>query len=75
MSDTVLLLGPEDIKMNNEILDLIERARGETMTAEQREAQRRSFAYGNSKIENQRITRTSIDEEASKLAEEHGKEH
>jgi hypothetical protein len=49
---------------------LIEKARGVKMSPEQREEQRRSFAYGNSKIENQRITRSSIDQEAQKLDQE-----
>ena len=40
------------------------------MTREQREEQRRSFAYGNSKIENERVTRKMIDEEANTLAAE-----
>jgi len=45
------------------------------MTAEEREEQRRSFAYGNTKIENPQITRQLIDQEADKLASENGKEH
>jgi len=43
---------------------LIERARAVKMTGEQREAQRRSFAYGNTKIENDLITRDMVNEEA-----------
>ncbi len=54
---------------------LIERARHVQMTAEEREEQRRSFAYGNTKIENPQITRQLIDQEADKLASENGKEH
>lgn len=37
-------------------------------SAEQREEQRRSFAYGNTAFENDRITRDMIDREAEKLA-------
>jgi hypothetical protein len=37
------------------------------MTGEQMEAQRRSFAYGSAKIENDDITRTIIDEAATKI--------
>ena len=37
------------------------------MTPAQEEAQRRSFAYGNTKIENDRITRQTIDEAAAAL--------
>lgn len=43
---------------------LIERARAVKMSAEQREAQRRSFAYGNTKIENDLVTRDMVDEQA-----------
>jgi hypothetical protein len=43
---------------------LIERARAFTMTSRQREEQRRSFAYGNLKIENDLITREMVDEQA-----------
>ena len=42
---------------------LIEAARSRTMSAEERQAQRRSFAYGNTKIENDCITREMIDEQ------------
>ena len=37
------------------------------MTAAELEAQRRSFAYGNMTIENKRITRRMIDEQADAL--------
>jgi len=37
---------------------------------EQQEEQRRSFAYGNTKIENDRITREMIDEAAERIARE-----
>jgi hypothetical protein len=40
------------------------------MTADEREQQRRSFAYGNTKIENDRITKATIDRAARDLAEE-----
>jgi len=43
---------------------LIERARAVKMTPEQREQQRRSFAYGNTKIENDLITRDMVAEQA-----------
>jgi hypothetical protein len=41
---------------------LIERARAFTMSPKQREEQRRSFAFGNTKIENDLITLEMIDE-------------
>ncbi|HVB79838.1 MAG TPA: hypothetical protein VNE82_07800 [Candidatus Binataceae bacterium] len=46
---------------------LIERARAIKMTPEEREQQRRSFAYGNTKIENDLITRDMVDEQAEAL--------
>jgi hypothetical protein len=38
------------------------------MDAKEKEAQRRSFAYGNTAFENPMITREMIDREAEKLA-------
>jgi hypothetical protein len=46
---------------------LIERARTVKMSGEQREQQRRSFAFGNTKIENERITREMVDQQAETL--------
>jgi hypothetical protein len=46
---------------------LIEKSKGVSMTPEEREEQRRSFAYGNTHIENDRITRRVVDEQAEKL--------
>lgn len=46
---------------------LIKRAQKVEMTGAEREAQRRSFAYGNTKIENSRITREHIDRAADKI--------
>ena len=46
---------------------LIELARGVRMGSQDQEAQRRSFAYGNTKIENDRITRETVEEEAENL--------
>ena len=58
--------------MTEELKGLLDKARLTKMTSEQREEQRRSFAYGNSKIENERITRETIDREADSLTKEHG---
>jgi hypothetical protein len=46
---------------------LLEKSKGIKMTPEEREEQRRSFAYGNTHIENSRITRGVVDEQAEKL--------
>jgi hypothetical protein len=48
--------------MNRELEDLVERARKITMTPSQIAAQRRSFAYGNTHIENDRFTREMIED-------------
>ena len=53
--------------MSYEIIQLLEAAKAHTFTPEEKEAHRRSFAYGNTKIENPRITRELIDREADKL--------
>jgi len=59
--------------MAAKLQELIDKAKGVKMTAEQREKQRRSFAYGNSKIENNRISRRSINKAAQELAMNDGK--
>ncbi|ACO33941.1 MULTISPECIES: hypothetical protein [Acidobacterium] len=46
---------------------LLEAARLREFSAEDREAQRRSFAYGNTHIENPLITRRTIDQQADSL--------
>ncbi len=53
--------------MSDILKALLEKAKTVRMTREQKEEQRRSFAYGNTKIENPRITREIIDEEAEIL--------
>ena len=53
--------------MTDALQQLIEAARHTPFPEEDREAQRRSFAYGNTHIENERITREMIDEEAEAL--------
>ncbi len=42
--------------MTEELTKLIDAARRHTFSDEERQAQRRIFAYGNAKIENDRIT-------------------
>ena len=54
---------------------LIERARAVKMTAIDQEEQRRSFAYGNTKIENDLITRKIVDEAAEALKRNEGEQH
>lgn len=47
---------------------LLAAARSKEFSPAEREAQRRSFAYGNTHIENSRITRKTVDEQAEALA-------
>lgn len=49
---------------------LLEEACKVKMTPKQQEDQRRSFAFGNANIENEFVTRKTIDEAAEKLAQE-----
>jgi len=59
-------------EMSKELEKLLEDARSVQMTPAQKEEQRRSFAYGNAKLENEFVTREMIDD----AAEEHAaREH
>lgn len=53
--------------MNDKLKPLVDAARRIEMTSEDRENQRISFAYGNTAIENERITREMIRSEAQRL--------
>jgi hypothetical protein len=53
--------------MMEKLAVLIEKARLVRMSPRDSERQRRSFAYGNTKIENDRITREMVDERAEAL--------
>jgi hypothetical protein len=54
--------------MSDHLNELIQAARSIKMTPQQEEAQRRSFAFGNTNIENERITRETVDQAAQELA-------
>lgn len=54
-------------KETKELEELVGRARKIEMTPDQVKAQRRSFAYGNTHIENDRITREMIAEADRKI--------
>jgi hypothetical protein len=56
--------------MTNALKELIEAAKNAKPTPEQKEQQRRSFAYGNAAFENELVTREMIDREAEKLSRE-----
>jgi len=53
--------------MPTKLQELLKAARKAVPTPQEQEEQRRSFAYGNTKIENPRITRQTIDEQAAEL--------
>lgn len=53
--------------MSEELKELIEKCRNLQMSLAAQEEQRRSFAYGNTHFENERITRKTVDEAAEKL--------
>lgn len=53
--------------MTNRLQELLDEARKNAPTSQDKEEQRRSFAYGNTKIENSRITRETVDQEAESL--------
>ncbi|HWK86369.1 MAG TPA: hypothetical protein VNQ34_02570 [Xanthobacteraceae bacterium] len=53
--------------MTRELQELVDRARKIEMTPEQLREQRRSFAYGNTHIENERITREMVADLDAKL--------
>jgi hypothetical protein len=51
----------------SELEKLIEAAKYRTLDESEREEQRRSFAFGTANIENGRVTRALIDQEADAL--------
>lgn len=51
----------------DELKQLIERAKSETASPAQQEEQRRSFAFGNTNFENDTITRALVDEVADSM--------
>jgi hypothetical protein len=56
--------------MSDNLQQLIDAARRRPFSEDEREAQRRSFAYGNTKIENDLITREMIDEADERIKAE-----
>lgn len=53
--------------MSDQLQRLIDVSRGREMSDAEKEAQRRSFAYGNAHIENVRVTRAMVDRAAEKI--------
>jgi len=58
--------------MTQELIELVERAKKIEMTPAQLQEQRRSFAYGNTHIENDRITREMVADLDDKLQAKRG---
>lgn len=58
--------------MNPALKSLIEASQKAPMSPTEREAQRRSFAYGNTHFENELITREMVDHAADAMTSEHG---
>ena len=57
----------KESKMSEQLTKLIDAARGKAMSSAEKEAQRRSFAYGNAHIENDRVTRDMVAKAAEKI--------
>lgn len=55
--------------MSPRLVELLERARGHVMTAEERRAQRISFAYGNGHFDNPDITLELVERVAREMEE------
>ncbi|MEL6738998.1 MAG: hypothetical protein AAFO28_08735 [Pseudomonadota bacterium] len=52
--------------MTDKLQKLIDASRSRQMSEAEKEAQRRSFAFGNANIENARVTRAMVDDAANK---------
>lgn len=61
---------PGEKQLSEALLELLEKARRVEMTDEQMREQRLSFVYGNTHIENDRITREMVAEADEKVARE-----
>ena len=53
--------------MTEKLRTLLKKAMSLKMSPDQKEEQRRSFAFGNTSIENPRITRKMVDEQSAEL--------
>ncbi len=61
-----------EVTMTEDLAILVERAKPVKMTNQEKDQQRKSFAYGNTKIENDLITRAMVEKAAAKLNMENG---
>jgi len=53
--------------VTKELQELLDAAKNVQVSSEQKEEQRRSFAFGNANIENSRVTRETVDKEAEAM--------
>jgi len=53
--------------MTDDLKRMLDAAKRAPMSSEDREAQRRSFAYGNAHIENDRVTWAMVNEAATRI--------
>jgi hypothetical protein len=60
--------------MTKNLQNLLDLAKNADLSEADRERQRRSFAYGNTKFENDRITQEMVNEEAENLKVKNGSE-
>lgn len=58
--------------MSDRLKQLLERNRKKQVSQEERESQRKSFAYGNTKFENEHITRETVERASRNLTARHG---
>jgi hypothetical protein len=66
----MMKMNQRDSAMPHELDRLMEVARRAAPSPEQREEQRRSFAYGNTAFENDLITREMVDRQADRIKRE-----
>ncbi|MGB3296179.1 MAG: hypothetical protein WBB01_24605 [Phormidesmis sp.] len=59
--------------MSKQLEQLLDQTRNIQMTSQQREAQRRSFAYGNAHLENKHVTPEMIDAVADRMVNDSAK--
>ncbi len=64
-----------DRDMANRLEDLLQQSRERKNSSSEQEAQRRSFAYGNTHFENERITRETVDRAAEDLQRDEKNRH
>ena len=57
-----------EVAMTEQLHKLVELARSQPMTPEEREEQLRNFVAGNVGLENARVTRAVVDEAAKRIA-------